>query len=319
MRIASSGSVKPNWTSGNESRDAGSVNKRLSDKNRTIQQWKCKAKIIAYGLGIMLTWYLTPVSDCIADLWLMWIPISADIKLGREISYTTPFHDTYSKEWSPLITKIGNDLVTSDPHMAEYKWDFGVNRANVVNAFALPGGKIRITDALLREVNPSEGEVAALLAHEIGHVVNRHTQRRVQKARMASMFLDVASFLLEVMFDLSNDVKARQNMQKSLTSVAFYGEQGFSRRDEYQADSTGWDLLACDTNAYTPLSLHSILEKLDRIEKIYLEKNKKQGYNTVVGGWSSTHPPTSGRVRALKSKWRRLSPFEKAKLSQNAI
>ena len=49
-----------------------------------------------------------------------------------------------------------------------------------VNAFALPGGQIFITDALLRRLE-TEGQLAGVLGHEIGHVVARHSAQRMAK------------------------------------------------------------------------------------------------------------------------------------------
>ena len=44
--------------------------------------------------------------------------------------------------------------------LGQYKWDFGIVKADIVNAFALPGGIIRVTDKLLDTLSPTRGELA---------------------------------------------------------------------------------------------------------------------------------------------------------------
>lgn len=53
-----------------------------------------------------------------------------------------------------------------------------------VNAFVLPGGVVCVTSALLRKLALTKGELAALLCHEMGHVLHRHSQARILQQQM---------------------------------------------------------------------------------------------------------------------------------------
>ena len=58
--------------------------------------------------------------------------------------------------------------------------------SQIVNAFALPGGIVRVTDSLLQNLALTDGELAALLGHEMGHILHRHSQKRAVKNKLLS-------------------------------------------------------------------------------------------------------------------------------------
>jgi len=151
----------------------------------------------------------------------------------------------------------------------------------------------------------------------MGHVVNRHSQRRVQKVAIVNWFLWAMHYILSAMLDL--DYELQKSLAEWLGSMAFYGEQGFSRRDEYQADAFAWDLLKNDKNDYTPKSLDSFFEKLDWLEKRLIAADVDNQDTALLTAWGSTHPKTSDRIERFRSKWRGLSGFERMRLSQNKI
>lgn len=83
------------------------------------------------------------------------------------------------------IKEIGQRLVAkTDVANTPYKFDFHLLAdEQTVNAFALPGGQIFITAGLLRRLS-TEGQVAGVLGHEIGHVVARHSAEQLAKSRL---------------------------------------------------------------------------------------------------------------------------------------
>ncbi|WP_025742927.1 M48 family metalloprotease [Aquimarina pacifica] len=78
------------------------------------------------------------------------------------------------------IDMIGNKLVNSSmAKQTPYKYEFHLLAdPNTINAFALPGGQIFITYALLSKLE-NEDQVAGVLGHEIGHVLGRHSAERI--------------------------------------------------------------------------------------------------------------------------------------------
>ena len=84
-----------------------------------------------------------------------------------------------------LVDRVGQKLVReSVAGQTEWQFDFHLLAdPRVVNAFALPGGQIFITAALFNRFT-TEGELAGVLGHEIGHVVARHSAQRMAKQEL---------------------------------------------------------------------------------------------------------------------------------------
>jgi Zn-dependent protease with chaperone function len=297
---------------------------------------KQQLTLLAAALASLAVWYLTPVSVWITDIVLEQIPVSADIELGQQAVAKFPHPTVYQGRWTPLVRQIGNELVRTRQKQSRldsqrhpddnlYQWDFGVTHAKMVNAFALPGGVVRVTDALLELLEPTKGELAALLGHEMGHVVSRHSQARMIQQELVQYIFKA------ILYEDGDDVQEKfgQAVGELLTKSAdWLGQQRFSRRDEYQADAVSWELLVDETNAYNPQSLHSILTKLWSLEQDAGNKSRrdKDSESTwdrdllaSVTAWSRTHPATEDRLAALEDKWNQLSSKERRRLSRNPI
>ena len=80
------------------------------------------------------------------------------------------------------VERIGNRIVErSDAHKGGYPFQFHLlDDDKTVNAFALPGGQVFITDALYDKLS-TDGEIAGVLAHEVTHVVGRHGAEHMAK------------------------------------------------------------------------------------------------------------------------------------------
>jgi Zn-dependent protease with chaperone function len=194
----------------------------------------------------------------------------------------------------------------------------------MINAFALPGGVVRVTDALLERLEPTQGELAALLGHEMGHVVSRHSQARMIQQGLLQYLLKA------VLYEDGDDVQETfgEAVGELLTkSAAWLGQQKFSRRDEYQADAVSWDLLVDEANAYNPKSLHSILSKLWSLEQDAGDKSRRKDsespwdrdFLASVTAWSRTHPATEDRLAALEVKWNQLTSKVRRRLARNPV
>lgn len=263
-------------------------------------------------------WYLTPISDYAVDIMLQQIPIEKDIELGRQAAQAlhrpsqtkgdVPTNVYYDAHWTPKLQSIGWHLVEScsfDKNCQKYPWDFGIlndkENAAVVNAYALPGGVVRVTLALLEELQPTTSELAALIGHEMGHVLHRHSQARILQQQLLN-------YILQAIF--YKDDEKEENFGQTvgtllLQSADWLGQQSFSRANEYEADATSWELLL-QSNQYNPKAMESLLSKL-------WEYHGKQGGTT---SWDSTHPGTLDRMHALEQKWEALPYQERQKLTK---
>ena len=205
-----------------------------------------------------------------------------------------------------------DSLFGTTPNIQQYEWDFSVVHApQIVNAFTLPGGIVRVTDSLLQNLALTDGELAALLGHEMGHILHRHSQKRAVKNKLLSTIWGAFVYEDNDGYDESFGEAVAEGLWKS---ASYLGELAFSRADEYQADETAWDVLASTYSVsggssnhvirhqYHPKSVSRLLQKL---------WDYQGGSGTTA--WESTHPGTKDRIDALKKKWNELTIAEKRK------
>lgn len=152
----------------------------------------------------------------------------------------------------------------------------------VVNAMALPGGYVYATRGLLALAN-SEAELAGVMGHEIGHVVERHAAKRYNKAMGLSLGGALASVLL------GNDT-ANQLINMGGTLWLLKN----SRDDEYEADSLGTEYLG--SAGYDPIAMSTFLVSMDMQTQLHSELSG-QSYDPNRVDYLSTHPNTQKRVQ----------------------
>jgi Zn-dependent protease with chaperone function len=158
------------------------------------------------------------------------------------------------------------------------------------NAFALPSGTIVITDELVK-IAGNDDEVVAVLAHELGHVVHRHSLRQVLQNSAVSLAVTYTTG------DVSSLVVALP---------VLFVQLGYSRRFENEADQFAYDFL--QQNAIPLQSFANILEGLEAAHTTRRTKHEKEqqqgGDSTVVNlfEYLSTHPATEERVKRFREE-----------------
>jgi len=149
------------------------------------------------------------------------------------------------------------------------------NGKSQVNAFALPGGYLYIFKELLDML--SDDELAFVLAHEAGHIVSRHSIKRLQAAMGYNLALIASA-------GVSKDPGFTQGLSFALAQIIV----GYSREDELNADSLA--VKYCQAAGFDPVAGFAALEKL------YAE-NKKE---IRPLSYFRTHPYIPQRVRQVK-------------------
>lgn len=137
-----------------------------------------------------------------------------------------------------------------------------------VNAFAVPGGHLYVTTGLLLAAADC-AEVAGVLAHEIGHVVERHAVERLEAGK-------IGQWLSELVFGAGTARNAAE------LSFAILHETSFSRRDEAEADRVA--VRVADRAGYDPRALVRFMDR-------ELANDR--------AGVFATHPPTAERTAQL--------------------
>lgn len=164
------------------------------------------------------------------------------------------------------------------------EWEVVVFDDPQVNAFALPGGKIGVYTGLL-DVAVNQHQVAAVIGHEVGHVIAHHGNERVSQSTLIGIGQEAVNVALQ-----TNDVANSQLIMNGLGLGFQYGVvMPFGRTHESEADEIGLDLMA--KAGFKPQ------------ESVELWKNmaKASGGNSQAE-FFSTHPSPETRIDDLQSK-----------------
>jgi predicted Zn-dependent protease len=168
------------------------------------------------------------------------------------------------------VQEIGQRLAaTSD--RPEIPYTFQVVRDNSINAFATMGGFVYLQTGLIKTAD-NEAELASVIAHEIGHIVGRHSITQLRNTALAQGLLSAAGL------DTKTWVQLGVNLAYNLPN---------SRKDELEADRLGLNNLA--EAGYAAKAMISFMGKL-----------AQQGGSTPT--ILSTHPATGDRILALQKQ-----------------
>ncbi|HOO50919.1 MAG TPA: M48 family metalloprotease [Alphaproteobacteria bacterium] len=179
------------------------------------------------------------------------------------------------------VNQIGQ-RIAKNTERGDVTYRFTLLDSPVVNAFALPGGYIYVTRGILSIAN-TEDELAAVLAHEIGHITARHQSERYSTGVLTSLGASVAAAVI-----------GSPGVSQALSVGTNLYMSSYSRDQESQADQLGIRYLS--RTGYDPKAMSLFLAQLDRYDSL-----KKAGGKNGAASFFSTHPVTSDRVAATKS------------------
>ena len=146
--------------------------------------------------------------------------------------------------------------VASQTSRPDLPWTFGVIDTPEINAFAAPGGYVVVTRGLY-ELLLGDAELAAVLAHEIGHCVQRDHYNVIRKQEMATAGKDLALESVQPSGGSAATVFARRYVEEHGATVML---TALDREAEYRADESAQYYLA--RAGMNPLALHSVLQRL---------------------------------------------------------
>jgi len=191
------------------------------------------------------------------------------------------------------VTNLGTALATaSDDRNRD--WHFRIVNAEVLNAFALPGGFVYVNRGLIERAT-SSSELAGVLGHEIGHVLLRHSAERIEKQQKTNVGVSVVCGLTNI----CSSEAARVAID--VGGAALFAR--FSRRDELEADSAAVGIVS--RAGYDPQGIATMFAKL-------LETRDQRP--DMVEGWFASHPMEEDRIAAVVRVIRSSSPADGRKL-----
>ena len=195
-------------------------------------------------------------------------------------------------EDAKLNDEIGTlvDRLVAASERPNLKYQVTILNSPAINAFALPNGRLYVTRGLIALAN-DRAELAAVLAHEMGHVIARHAELREEQARQAAIVGHVVSDVL------SDPQMGALALAKSKLTLA-----GFSRAQEFEADGIGVGISA--RAGFDPFGASRILTDMERNGAL-----KSIGGNTDPRAvdFLSTHPSTPARVENALANARQFS------------
>lgn len=165
------------------------------------------------------------------------------------------------------------------PEARQWRWDINVVDNNEPNAYCLPGGKIIVYSGLITQLKATDGELAAVIGHEIAHALRDHAAERISVAERNQTIAGIGAALI------------RSQMGYDVSSVANLGTNLFfnlpnSREQESEADRVGLELMA--RAGYDPNEAISLWKKM-----------MADGDKSI--SWMSTHPSGTQRIADLQA------------------
>ncbi len=197
-------------------------------------------------------------------------------------------------EFTEYLNRFAARLIATGPARSS-QFEFFAVRESSINAFALPGGFIGVHTGLIA-VAENESELASVLAHEIGHVTQRHIARMLSQQRQASM-MALAGLVLGALAARSSPDAAIGAMSLGDT-LATRSMLSFSRDAEREADRIGLDMLR--EAGFDVRAAPAFFGRLQQVNR-YNEGN--------VPVYVRTHPVTGERMNDLQLRIQDMKPI----------
>ena len=199
---------------------------------------------------------------------------------------------------------IVRDLVAQlPPQWQDYQWEAQVFAIDSANAFALPGGKVGVNTGLFK-VASNQDQLAAVIGHEIGHVIARHSNERLSHNVLAEAGAGLVGAYV--------GRNASPDQVKQVVALLGAGTQvgvllPYSRLHESEADRVGQELMA--RAGFDPREAAKLWENMIR------SSNGKASPPRLL----STHPDSADRARVLAENAPRLmSDYQAARAAGRA-
>jgi predicted Zn-dependent protease len=229
-------------------------------------------------------------------------------EMGTAAQATLSIEDEYRIGRMVMRGLRDSGRILEDPEIGEYLQSLGLKLSSLahdgnrdfsfflvrdpaINAFALPGGFIGIHSGLLLETY-NESELAAVLAHEVAHVTQRHIARGIEnqgRANLVSTAATLAAILIGAM--AGGNSNATMGAVTAAQNLAVQSQINFTRENEYEADRVGIGILAAA--GYDPNAMPGFFETMGRRTQLGPDQ---------VPELLRTHPVTSSRIAESRAR-----------------
>jgi len=203
----------------------------------------------------------------------------------REIRADSSFSD--DPEITDYLDSLGHKLAAASQDTRQ-EFNFFLISDTQVNAFALPGGFIGVNSGLMLTAQ-SESELAGVLSHEIGHVVQRHFSRMLV-AQKESQLASLAGLAIAILAARANSQVSQAAMAASMAGNV-QSALNFTRANEQEADRIGFQIL--EKAGFDPEGMVTFFERMLRATRFY---------ETAAPSYLRTHPLTTDRIADMQNR-----------------
>jgi predicted Zn-dependent protease len=207
--------------------------------------------------------------------------------------------------WAPLMA-AARDRGELGPELEDrFAWDLLLVRDRSVNAFALPGGYMGVHTGLIAVVSSAD-ELAAVLAHELSHVTQRHISRLMTKQQQQTPWVIGAMILGALAASKSPD--AANAAIVGGQALAVQGQLNFSRDMEREADRVGFGVMT--QAGFEGQGVSGMFEKLQQAARL----NDNGAYPYL-----RSHPLTTERIAEARARLQTGEPGGQSRKAQSAL
>ena len=185
------------------------------------------------------------------------------------------------------VTEVGNRVAAAS-HRPDLEYTYTIIDSPAINAMALPGGYVYVNRGLLTFIN-TEAQLAAVIAHEIGHITARHAVQQQARGRLANVAAQVGGFVTAV---ATGSGYAGSQISQVASIWAQTGLSGFGRDMELEADSLGAEYLL--KAGYEPAAMIDVVTVLKNQEDF---NRRVSGSSGSYHGLFATHPRNDTRLK----------------------
>lgn len=248
---------------------------------------KKKRTTLLFGAVVALPMMLAAIVvgyTYVAPLLVDFLPRSIDVKFGKRMAKNARFGKTIDDPY--VVASLERIQKRLEPHVdgEGFEFELRVVDSPIINAFAAPGGQMLMTRGFL-ECAESAEQVAAVMAHEMGHVTHRHGMRS----------------------------HVRNTGLKAVYDLVFEGDAGAG--NVAVGGATIALMLSHSRDAELEADRHALMTMYDAgldgrkfAEILLLMERKSGGHVGSIPEWASTHPDTARRAKLVEEEAIPLSP-----------
>ena len=208
--------------------------------------------------------------------------------------------DAATNQFVQCVAKAITNNVPKSAHQGE--WEVIVFDSAQINAFALPGVKIGVYTGILN-VTENQDQLGAIIGHEVGHVIEQHSNERLSANKLSGVGMAVAAAAIK-----STDMESK-NKDYVMAGLGLGVQYGlvmpYGRSHESEADIVGQDLMA--RSGFNPEA------------SIKLWQNMSKQSKGAPPEWMSTHPSNETRIKQLTAHLVHSKPFYKVSNAPHCV